>query len=98
MVAVPISLPKSSAAAGLLQLFFGTFGIGRFYIGSTAVAVVQLVLSLTGLFFTMFCLVGIVILIPLWVWTFVDAMLMSPAQSPTAKGASCNNRRRSHAR
>jgi TM2 domain-containing membrane protein YozV len=73
---VPLRLPKSRAAAGVLQLFFGTFGIGRFYIGSTGPAVIQLALGITGLFFTMFCFIGIVILIPLWIWAFVDAILM----------------------
>ncbi|MDT4998038.1 MAG: hypothetical protein QOK12_143 [Mycobacterium sp.] len=39
--------------------------------GRTALA-----LGLIGLFFTMFCFVGIVILVPLWIWTFVDAIMM----------------------
>jgi TM2 domain-containing membrane protein YozV len=73
---MPVGPPKSAAAAGLLQLFFGTFGIGRFYIGSTGPATAQLVLGLIGLFFTMFCFVGVVILVPLWIWTFVDAIMM----------------------
>lgn len=33
---------KSKITAGLLQLFFGTFGIGRFYTGHTGMAVGQL--------------------------------------------------------
>jgi TM2 domain-containing membrane protein YozV len=71
-----IGPPKSAVAAGLLQLFFGTFGVGRFYIGSTGPATAQLILGLTGLFFTMFCFAGIVILVPLWIWTFIDAIVM----------------------
>ncbi|MBB3601481.1 TM2 domain-containing membrane protein YozV [Mycolicibacterium sp. BK556] len=67
---------KSAAVAGVLQLFFGTFGIGRFYIGTTGMATAQLVLGLVGLFFTLFCFVGVVILVPLWIWTFVDAIMM----------------------
>jgi hypothetical protein len=31
----PLPAPKSAVAAGLLQLFLGTFGAGRFYIGMT---------------------------------------------------------------
>jgi TM2 domain-containing protein/uncharacterized protein DUF2510 len=42
--------PKSAVAAGLLQLFFGWFGIGRFYIGSIGIAVTQLILGFIGLF------------------------------------------------
>lgn len=63
-------------AASLLQLFFGTFGAGRFYIGTTGIATAQLVLGLAGLFLTLFCFVGILILIPLWIWNLIDALMM----------------------
>lgn len=66
---------KSAMAAGLFQLFFGWFGIGRFYIGSTAIGVIQLVLGLVGLFTSIF-LVGFFILGPLTIWTVIDAMMM----------------------
>lgn len=72
----PLPPPKSAAVAGLLQLFFGTFGVGRFYIGTTGTAAAQLVLGLVGLFFSLFCFIGILILIPLWIWTFIDAIMM----------------------
>ena len=68
--------PKSAAVAGLLQLFLGTFGLGRFYIGDSGTAVAQLILGLIGLFFTLFCFIGMVILVPLWIWTFIDGILM----------------------
>ncbi|WP_434440921.1 NINE protein [Lentzea sp. E54] len=38
---VPLS-EKSKVAAGVLQLFLGNFGIGRFYTGHTGMAVAQL--------------------------------------------------------
>ena len=72
----PLPPPKSAAAAGLLQLFLGTFGRGRFYIGDTGTAAAQLILGLIGLFFTPFCFIGTLILIPLWIWTFIDAIMM----------------------
>jgi TM2 domain-containing membrane protein YozV len=72
----PLPAPKSAVAAGLLQLFLGTFGAGRFYIGTTGTAAAQLVLGLVGLFFTLFCFIGMLILIPLWIWTFIDAIMM----------------------
>jgi TM2 domain-containing membrane protein YozV len=72
----PLPPPKSAVAAGLLQIFLGTFGAGRFYIGSTGVAIAQLVLGLMGLFFTLFCFIGMVILIPLWIWTLIDGIMM----------------------
>nr|WP_231991223.1 TM2 domain-containing protein [Mycobacterium ulcerans] len=40
---VPLS-DKSAATVGLLQLFFGFAGIGRFYVGSNSVATAQLCL------------------------------------------------------
>jgi TM2 domain-containing membrane protein YozV len=75
----PLPPPKSAAAAGLLQLFFGTFGVGRFYIGDTGTAAAQLVLGLVGLFLMWFCFIGLWILIPLWIWTFIDAIMMGQA-------------------
>lgn len=75
-VQAPLPPAKSAAVAGLLQLFLGTFGLGRFYIGDTGVAVAQLILGLIGLFFTLFCFIGMVLLIPLWIWTFIDGIMM----------------------
>ena len=76
----PLPPPRSAAVAGLLQLFLGTFGLGRFYIGTTGLAALQLLLGLAGIFLTLFCFVGILILVPLWIWTFVEAILMFARQ------------------
>lgn len=38
----PQAAPKSRLAAGLLQIFLGYFGVGRFYLGYTGIAVAQL--------------------------------------------------------
>ncbi|OBK49312.1 TM2 domain-containing protein [Mycobacterium kubicae] len=67
---------KSAVVAGCLQLFFGYLGIGRFYIGSTAIAAVQLALGLFGLFFTVFCFLGLPLLFGVLIWSFVDAIMM----------------------
>ncbi len=82
----PLPPPKSAVAAGLLQLFLGTFGVGRFYIGDTGTAAAQLVLGLVGIFFLAFCFIGIWILIPLWIWTFVDAIMMFTGSVTDAYG------------
>ncbi len=42
---------KNKTVAGLLQIFLGSYGIGRFYLGSIKIAVTQLVISLVGLVF-----------------------------------------------
>jgi TM2 domain-containing membrane protein YozV len=72
---VPLS-DKSAVTAGLLQLFLGVFGIGRFYIDSTQIAILQLCLGMFGVFFTMFCLVGLPVLLGAIVWAVIDAIMM----------------------
>ncbi len=72
---LPLS-DRSATTAGLLQLFLGVFGIGRFYIDSTHIAVAQLCLGLFGVFFTLFCLVGFPVLLGGIVWAIVDAIFI----------------------
>ena len=55
--------PKSKLAAGLLQIFLGCFGVGRFYLGYTGIGVAQLLVSL----FT--CGIGAI-------WPFIDGILI----------------------
>ena len=66
---------RSAAVAGLLQLFLGWFGIGRFYIGSPVVGVIQLALGVIGIFTTIF-LIGFFILGLLSLWTVIEAFVM----------------------
>lgn len=72
---LPLS-DKSATTAGLLQLFLGMFGIGRFYIDSTQIAVAQLCLGLFGVLFSLFCLLGFPVLLGVIVWAIVDAILI----------------------
>lgn len=86
--------PKSSVAAGLLQLFFGYLGLGRFYLGYTAMGIIQLSLWITGLLmlvlgwllFFVFSLIGFVILIALGIWILVEAIMMIAGAIPDADG------------
>jgi TM2 domain-containing membrane protein YozV len=71
----PPDPPKSAVAAGLLQLFFGWFGLGRFYVGSLGIPFTQLALGILGIG-TVFFIVGFFILVPLSISTFIDAILM----------------------
>ena len=66
---------KSAVVAGLLQLFLGGLGIGRFYIGSTSIGAVQLCLGLFGFFFS-WIFIGIPVLLGVGIWAFVDAIIM----------------------
>ena len=72
---VPLS-DKSATTAGLLQLFLGSFGAGRFYIESTQIAVAQLCVGIFGIFFTVFCLFGLPVLLGSIVWAVVDATMI----------------------
>jgi TM2 domain-containing membrane protein YozV len=82
---VPLS-DKSATSAGLLQLFLGVFGIGRFYLDSTQIAVAQLCVGLFGIFFTAFCLLGFPILIGSMIWGVVDAIMMFTGSITDSQG------------
>lgn len=76
---------KSAVTAGVLQLFFGSFGVGRFYIGSTNIAVIQLVLGVLGVI-TSFILIGFVFLFAVGIWALVDAIMMFTRSVPDKYG------------
>lgn len=84
---------KSRLAAGLLQIllgFVGICGIGRLYIGSTGVGLAQLVLVLIG-YATMFILIGFVIVPIVWLWAFIDGILMLTGTVRDAQGRKLRN-------
>lgn len=54
---------RSKIAAGLLQIFLGCFGIGRFYTGHTGIAIAQLIVSLCS------CGIGSI-------WGFIDGIVI----------------------
>ena len=62
MYGEPLS-DKSKLTAGLLQLFIGGFGVGRFYLGYTGIGVAQLLVTI----FT--CGLG-------GIWPFIDAIMI----------------------
>lgn len=83
VIGKPLS-DKKAAIAGALQLFFGVFGAGRFYIGSKAIGGCQLGLTIVGFVLaqvapsssdTVSALAGF-----LWlgvtIWAFIDAIRM----------------------
>jgi TM2 domain-containing membrane protein YozV len=66
---------KSAVVAGLLQLFFGTLGVGRFYIGSTTIGALQLGATvLSGIL--CFLLIGFFLLPCVGIWAFIDAIMI----------------------
>jgi len=66
---MPLS-DKSRLAAGLLQLFLGGFGVGRFYLGYTGIGLLQL------FFGWMTC----------GIWPLIDGIMMLTGKVPDAQG------------
>lgn len=58
---------KSRLVAGILQLFLGGFGVGRFYLGYTSIGVAQLLVT------WLTCGLG-------GIWPFIDAILILSGQ------------------
>lgn len=61
---------KSKLVAGLLQIFLGSFGVGRFYTGHIGLGVAQLLLG------WMTC----------GIWPLIDGILMLMGKVPDAQG------------
>ncbi|MDI9915517.1 TM2 domain-containing protein [Rhodococcus sp. IEGM 1379] len=69
---------KSKTTAGLLQIllgFIGICGVGRLYIGSTAIGLIQLLGIFLG-YILMIVAVGFVVVPALWIWAFIDGIMM----------------------
>jgi TM2 domain-containing membrane protein YozV len=64
---------KSKVAAGLMQIFLGPFGAGRFYTGHTGLAIGQIAAT------WLTCGVG-------WLWPFIDGILMLAGKVNDADG------------
>ena len=76
---------KSKVAAGLLQIFLGMFGVGRFYTGHTNLAVTQLSLTILG-FITAFIVVGVFVLIGVQIWVLIDGIMLLAGRETDARG------------
>lgn len=62
--------------AGLLQLFFGCFGAGRFYLGLNQTATAQLCLGALGVLTGMLLIIGLPLLACAWIWGAIDAIMI----------------------
>ena len=65
--------PRSKIVAGLLQIFLGAFGAGRFYTGHTGIAIGQI----AAVWLT--CGIG-------WIWPIIDGILMLAGQVSDSNG------------
>jgi TM2 domain-containing membrane protein YozV len=75
---------KSKIAAGLLQIFVGTFGVGRFYTGHTGIAIGQLVGCMVGVWILSWFTCGISALVVFW--PLVDGIVLMASDSTDAQG------------
>ncbi|OBJ68280.1 TM2 domain-containing protein [Mycobacterium sp. 1274756.6] len=65
---------KSKIAAGLLQIFLGSFGVGRFYLGHIGMGIAQLLVTTLT-----FGVLG-------WIWGVVDGILILTGRVHDAQG------------
>ena len=64
---------KSKMVAGLLQIFLGSFGAGRFYTGHTGIAIAQIAVS------WLTCGIGLI-------WPIIDGIMMMTGKVPDSEG------------
>ncbi len=64
---------KSKLTAGLLQIFLGGFGIGRFYLGYTSIGILQIVVT------WLTCGLG-------GIWPLIDGIMIITGKVPDAQG------------
>ena len=72
MTGMPFS-DKSKMVAGLLQIFLGSFGAGRFYTGHMGLAIAQIAVT------WLTCGVGAI-------WPLIDGVMMLTGKVPDAQG------------
>ncbi|TQR32463.1 TM2 domain-containing protein [Campylobacter sp. MIT 99-7217] len=66
---------KSSIIGLILGIFFGGFGIDRFYKGDIGLGIAKLALCVIG-WLTAVIYIGLLLLLIVWVWTVVDYFLV----------------------
>ncbi|SDQ98096.1 TM2 domain-containing protein [Tsukamurella pulmonis] len=80
---LPLS-DKSKVAGGLLQLFLGGFGAGRFYLGYGLIGAIQLPLTVVGWFFFFLgfltfgigTIIAMLLFFGVGIWVLIDAIMI----------------------
>ncbi|MEZ0051560.1 TM2 domain-containing membrane protein YozV [Mycobacterium sp. MAA66] len=85
MTGLPLS-DKSKLTAGLLQIFLGWLGIGRFYLGSNNIAIAQVCIGAAGLVLTALCGIGFLLLTGVGIWGLVDGIQILNGSVPDQYG------------
>lgn len=76
---------KSKVVAGLLQIFLGTLGVGRFYMGSPLIGGLQLGLTLLG-WVLLLAFVGVFLIWGVGVWALIDGVLILAGRTRDGHG------------
>jgi len=84
MTGMPLS-DKSKMTAGLLQIFLGGYGVGRFYLGYTNIAVAQLCLGVFS-FLTVWFGIGFITGLAAGIWGLVDGIMILNGSVPDQYG------------
>jgi TM2 domain-containing membrane protein YozV len=80
-------MKKSKTVAALLCFFFGMLGVHRFYLGHTNIGIVQLVLTIVGIF-TLLFFIGLFLLWGNAIWIFIEFILILIGKIKDSKGNS----------
>jgi len=83
--------PKSRTATTLFAWFLGIFGAHRFYTGKIGTAVVMLILGILGWATIWLFLAGLVFLIPVSIWAFVDFIFAVTGNARDGQGKIIKN-------
>jgi TM2 domain-containing membrane protein YozV len=75
---------KQKLAAGLLQIFLGKFGVGRFYTGHTGLAIAQLCTCVAGIWILSWFTCGATIAVILW--PIIDGIVILSTKSTDSDG------------
>lgn len=75
---------KQKVLAGILQIFLGKFGIGRFYTGHTQLAVIQLITCMLGVWIFSWFTCGLSAFVLFW--PIIDGIILMTTDSTDAQG------------
>lgn len=75
---------KQKILAGVLQIFLGKFGIGRFYTGHTQLAIAQLVTCMAGVWIFSWFTCGLSAFVLFW--PIIDGIILLTSDSTDAQG------------
>ena len=75
---------REKVVAGVLQIFLGKFGVGRFYTGHTGMAVAQLVTCMLGVWVFSWFTCGLTVFVLLW--PLIDGIVILASDSVDGNG------------